>query len=100
VATKIVVDPAKLTSAAAQIDSQAADYQKQYNLLFNQVDGMGQSWQGADNLALVNQIDGFKDDFLAMHNLLMQYSAFLKSCAQAYTSTQQDRISQAKSLTN
>jgi WXG100 family type VII secretion target len=100
VATKIVADPAKLISAAAQIDSQAAEYQKQYNLLFSQVDGMGQSWQGADNLAFVNQIDGFKDDFLAMHNFLMQYSDFLKSTGASYASTQQDGISLAKSLTN
>ena len=96
----IEVDPAKMEAAAIQIDSQASEYERQYNQLFNEVDAMGAAWQGADNIAYVTQIKGFMDDFQQMATLMKQYSEFLKSSAKAYRAVQEDRIAQAKNLTN
>lgn len=72
-----MVDPAKLDSAAAKIDQESADYERLYKAHYTEVDGMGAAWQGADNLAYVNQIKGFMDDFQKMTSLLKQYSEFL-----------------------
>ena len=98
--SKIVVEPEKLKLAAAQIKQQAEDYEQQYNLLFIVVDGLGSVWKGADNIAFVNQIHGFMDDFQKMKQLMIQYAEFLENSAKLYDTTQQDRIAKAQSLTN
>ena len=97
---KIVVDPAKLDSAASQIDSQAADYERLYNQLFSEVSGLGAAWQGKDNTAFVQQIEGFRDDFQQMAQLMRDYSEFLKTSASTYRTTQENVVSAAKSLSN
>ncbi len=99
-ARNIVVDPAKLETASQKMDGMAADYEKQYNQLFSEVDGMGAAWKGADNVAFVSQIKGFMDDFQQMTALLRQYSDFLKTTAQTYRQTQSEVINQAKRLAN
>jgi len=99
-ARKIVVDPAKLTSAAQKMDGMVADYIKQYTLLFSEVEGMGAAWQGKDNVAFVTQINGFKDDFEKMKTITTEYSEFLKKSAERYNTTQTSLESSAKKLTN
>lgn len=99
-ARTIVVDPAKLETASQKMDAQASDYERQYKQLFSEVDGMGAAWQGADNMAFVNQIKGFMDDFQQMVTLMRQYSEFLKQSAKVYKDTQNETITQAKRLTN
>lgn len=98
--SKIIVDPAKLETAAQKMDAQAADYATQYNKLFTEVDGMGAAWKGADNTAYVTQIKGFEDDFRKMHDLLKSYSEFLRQSAKMYRDTQTEIINSAKKLTN
>jgi len=99
-ARKIIVDPAKLETASQKMDAQAADYEKQYNQLFNEVDAMGAAWKGTDNKAFVDQIKGFMDDFQQMKGLMVEYSDFLKKSANAYRETQNNIYNQAKSLRN
>lgn len=99
-ARSITVDPAKLENAASKIDQQSADYERVYKQLFSEVDGMGAAWQGADNIAFVNQIKGFMDDFQQMTALMRQYSEFLNVSAKTYRNTQNEIVSAAKRLTN
>lgn len=99
-ARSITVDPAKLDSASAKIDQQAGDYERVYKQLFNEVDGMAAAWQGADNLAYVNQVKGFMDDLQKMTELMRQYSEFLKMSATTYRNTQSEVINAAKRLSN
>jgi WXG100 family type VII secretion target len=99
-ARTITVDPAKLDTAAAKIDQQSADYERVYKALFSEVEGMQAAWQGTDNLAYVNQIKGFMDDFNKMTSLMKQYSEFLKVSARTYRDTQNEVVNAAKRLTN
>jgi len=99
-ARSIMVDPARLEKAAASIDQQAADYERLYRALYTEVDGMGAAWQGADNLAYVNQIKGFMDDFAKMKAKMDDFSQFLKTSAKTYRTAQNEVISGAKRLTN
>lgn len=96
----INVDPQKLEAAATSIDTQVADYDKNYKQLFSEVDAMAAAWQGVDNLAFVNQIKGFEDDFKAMSAVMTQYSEFLKASAKAYRGTRDNVVEQAKKLRN
>jgi WXG100 family type VII secretion target len=99
-ARSIMVDPARLESAAGKIDQQAADYERIYRQLFSEVDSMGAAWQGADNQAFVTQIKGFMDDLQSMSKHMKDYSNFLKSSASTYRNTQSEVINTAKRLTN
>ena len=99
-ARTIIVTPEQLEIAAGRIETLAGDYQAQYNQLYSRTDALASTWQGEDNTAFVDQISGFKDDFQKMYNLMMQYADFLRKSAQAYRSTQEQVVSQARSLVN
>lgn len=96
--TTIRVEPARLTSTAGQIDNAAAEYQKLYNQLYSDVGAMRSGWQGRDNLAFTDQIEGFRDDFDMMKKLMDEYSLFLKSAAEKYEATQQAIVDGASRL--
>lgn len=99
-ARNILVTPEQLETAAGQIESLASDYQSQYNAMYSKTDALASTWQGEDNQAFVDQIAGFKDDFNKMYTLMNQYAEFLRKSASAYRETQQQVVTQAKSLTN
>lgn len=98
-ASKIVVDPAKLEAVATKVETEAADYRKNYAQLYTEIESLA-SWQGADNLAFVSQIKGFEDDFNNMAKTLDEYVNFLRTSATTYKTTQANVESGAKTLTN
>ena len=99
-AMTIIVDPQKLENAANQITNEAAEYEATYRNLFTEIDNMSAAWQGADNLAFTTQIKGFTDNYQNKKTLMDQYSEFLMNAAKLYRQTQEDRVAQAKNLTN
>lgn len=99
-ARTIQVTPEQLESAAGRIEGLAADYKTQYDQLYSETNAMASSWSGKDNVAFVNQIDGFKDDFAKMHALMLNYADFLRKSAKAYRSTQDTVVSEARKLAN
>ena len=99
-AQKIMVTPEMLEGAATSIEGLANDYKAQYNQLYAETGSLAQTWQGADNLAFVERIDGFKEDLEKMYALMNRYAEYLRTTAKAYRDTQNQVISQAKSLRN
>ena len=97
---KIQVDPARLDSAAGQIEQQTLSYEKNYRRLFQEVAAMGSGWQGKDNQAFVSQIQGFEKDFQQMAALMREYASFLKLSAKTYRQTQDERAQMARRLVN
>lgn len=97
---KINVEPQALEQTATRMEEQCTSYDKTYHQLYSCVDAMQVAWQGSDNLAYVNQIKGFQKDFNQMVILMRQYVEFLRQSAKAYRMTQEDRIAQARALTN
>lgn len=96
----IEVTPSQLDTAAGKIESLAADYKTQYDLLYSETSAMAASWNGEDNLAFINQIEGFKDDFEKMRTLMMEYAEFLKQSAKSYRDTQDAITAAARKLAN
>lgn len=96
----IVVTPEQLESTAGSIEGLAADYQKQYSQLYTETDALASTWNGKDNIAFTSQIDGFKDDFEKMYDLMNQYASFLRRSAKAYRDTQDNVVAEAKKLVN
>ena len=99
-ARTILVTPEQLESAASKILDLAGDYQELYNQFYSKTSSMAQSWEGKDNLAFIDQIDGFKDDFNKMYTLMNQYAEFLQKSAKAYRDTQDAVTADARKLVN
>ena len=99
-ARQIEVTPELLEAAAGRIEGLAGDYQRQYNVLYEKTGAMASTWSGKDNVAYIEQIAGFKDDFEKMHNLMKQYAEFLRASAKAYRETQSTVQTEARRLVN
>ena len=97
---KINVEPQALERSAARLEEQCYAYEKSYRQLYQCVDEMKAAWQGKDNLAYVSQIRGFEQDFIHMVQMMRCYAEFLRSAAQAYRLTQEDRSAKARLLSN
>ncbi len=97
---KIKVTPEELETAAGNIEQWADDYDSQYKALYAKTDAMASSWSGKDNQAYINQIEGFKEDFAKMYNLMNQYATFLRTSAKAYRTAQETIVEQAGKLRN
>lgn len=94
----ISVEPSRLESAAANIESADADYNRIYQAMYAQVDKMSSSWQGKDNTAFVGQIKTFQDDLRQISIIMREYASFLRSSARSYRQAQDEIYSRATKL--
>ncbi len=99
-AKTILVTPEQLETAAGKIESMATDYKTQYNQLYSETNAMRSTWDGKDNVAFVDQIEGFKDDLEKMYNHMQEYVEFLRKSASAYRTTQDAVVAEARKLKN
>lgn len=97
---KIVVEPTQLEQSANHIEERNSIYEKDFMKLYQEIEIMSNAWQGRDNQTYTAQIQGFQKDFQMMITLMRQYTEFLRQSAKAYRSAQDDRVAQARSLTN
>ena len=99
-AKTIQVTPEQLETTAGKIEGLAKEYETQYNQLYAETNAMASTWSGKDNVAFVERIDGFKDDFKNMHTLMNNYADFLRKSAKAYRDTQDTIVKDAQNLIN
>lgn len=97
---KLVVDPPELHKASQKFSQLSEDYTSVYNRLINTAGTMGEAWKAADNLAFVEQINGFCDDLKAMADHLNQASQALEQQAVNYETTRDNNITGVKQLAN
>lgn len=97
---KVSVDPPELHSASQKINQLAGDYSTVYNRLLNAASTMGEAWKAADNLAFVEQINGFCEELKAMTSHLEQAAAALEQQALNYESTRDNNVTGVRQLAN
>ena len=97
---KLVVDPPELHKASQRFQQLSGEYTDVYKRLMNTASTMGEAWKSADNLAFVEQINGFCDDFKAMTDHLDQAAKALEQQAANYETTRENNISSVKQLAN
>lgn len=78
------VDTATVTRTAGVVKTKADEYNQSYTALFATVKDLASSWVGADSTAFTNQIEGFRDDFQRMEQLMRDYAAYLEKVVQTY----------------
>lgn len=96
----ISVEPAQLTSIGGKLEEYANSFDEIYKELLRQAETMGEAWQGADNLAYVEQIKGITTKMNLMVEKLKSASITLKQQAKNYDDKRSDNIAQVKKLNN
>lgn len=87
---KIIISTEDVKGVSRNIEELAVKYHDAFTELYALVDSLAESgmWQGVDNAAYVQQINGFKDDFARMEALMVSYADFLKKAAEGYKTIQ------------
>ena len=94
------VDPVELHSASQRLIQMAADYTTVYNRLMNAATNMGEAWKAADNLAFVDQIQGFCDDLKSMFQHLENGAKALDMQAASYETVRDGNVTGVRRLAN
>ena len=89
-----------MEKASKQLQQHADTYKDIYTKLLRIASTMGSAWEGADNQAFVNQINGFADNLKFMSDHLSQDSKLLHQQKTNYVNRQDDNIAQVKKLRN
>jgi len=97
---RIVVDPPELHAASGTFQQLADEYTTVYTSLLNTASTMGTAWQAADNLAFVDQINGFCTSLNQMVMHLRQASDALKMQATNYEATRDGNKASVRTLAN
>ena len=96
----IRVTPERLEAVSKELHEISISYTEIYTQLLQQAGTMGEAWQGADNLAYVEQINGFCDNLKAMASKFQEAGDVLLVQKNNYVNRQEDNIAQVKKLTN
>jgi WXG100 family type VII secretion target len=97
---RIKVNMTELQHTAQQIDSQIADFEKIYKVMYEMVNHMGNAWEGKDNKEFVKKMNEFRYDLDQLKQLLSEYPKLLVNCANSYSKTQQRLVDRARDLAN
>lgn len=97
---RIVVAPPELHAASGAFSQLAGEYSQVYQNLLNTANTMGSAWQAADNLAFVEQINGFCAALNKMVQHLEQASQALTAQANNYESARDHNVTSVRTLVN
>jgi WXG100 family type VII secretion target len=92
------VTPAQLAQAATRLNGQIQQYNSAYNKIYTEVTTLRGTWSGEANQKFSQQLEGFRDDFIALENLLKQYEQFIRDSARNYDTTEQRLVQDANAL--
>ena len=90
----------EMAKASEKLQSLSETYTEIYTQLLQEASTMGAAWDGADNLAFVEQITGFTDELKAMAAKLVTASQTIEAQRANYVRRQDDNITQVKKLVN
>ena len=89
-----------LGNASKQLQAHSETYTQIYTQLMQEASTMGAAWEGADNQAFVEQINGFTEELKAMAQKLATASQALEKQRANYVERQDLNITTVKKLTN
>lgn len=97
---RIRVTPQELDAASKKLAQLSETYTGIYTQLMQAAGTMGEAWEGEDNLAFVDQINGFNDDLKNMATKLQTASQALEQQRVNYVNTQENNTVQVRKLSN
>lgn len=94
------VDPVELHNKARKLSSLSDEYTTVYNRLLTSARTMGDAWNASDNLAFVEQINGFCEELKAMADHLKQSSLAMDTQAKNYETARDNNATTVRTLAN
>ena len=89
-----------MAKAAQKLQTLSETYTEIYTQLMQEANTMGSAWEGADNLAFVEQINGFTEELKGMAAKLSIAGQSLDKQRANYVARQDTNITQVKKLVN
>ena len=89
-----------MAKASQKLQALSETYTEIYTQLMQEANTRGSAWEGADNLAFVEQINGFTEELKAMAAKLSAASQALDKQRANYVARQDNNITQVKKLVN
>ena len=90
----------EMAKASQKLQELSESYTEIYSQLLQEANTMGAAWEGADNLAFVDQINGFTEELKTMAQKLSVASQALDKQRANYVARQDNNITQVKKLVN
>lgn len=97
---KMTTDTGEMHKASEKLTQQAEEYTSIYTRLLNTASTMGEAWKAPDNLAYVDQINGFLEELKAMTSHIDQSAQALNQQATNYEATVENNVVGVKKLVN
>ncbi len=97
---KMTTDTGEMHKASQKLTQLAEEYTSIYTRLLNTASTMGEAWKAPDNLAYVEQINGFLEELKVMTSHIEQSSQALEQQAVNYEATVENNIAGVKKLVN
>lgn len=88
----------QMSYEAKEIQDAAVEYNNAVNELYKIVDNLSSSWQGTDNVAFANQVNSYKQEIVALGNVVNNYALFLNKTSGSLNDLQGDISSAAGKL--
>ena len=88
----------EIHESASRISQASGDYITSVNDLYERIDGLANSWKGADNLSFVNTVNGYKNDIKTLGDIVNDYAIFLNKSADAINDAQENVANLATKL--
>lgn len=89
-----------MAKASQRLQELSEIYTEIYTQLMQEANTMGAAWEGADNLAFVEQINGFTEELTTMAQKLSLASQALEQQRANYVARQEHNITEVKKLVN
>jgi uncharacterized protein YukE len=83
---------------AKEIHDAAVEYNNAVEDLYKIVDNLSSSWQGTDNITFANKINDYKEEIIALGNVVNNYAIFLNKSSGSLDELQGDISSAAGKL--
>lgn len=97
---KMTTDTGEMRKASQKLTQLAEEYTSVYTRLLNTTSTMGDAWKAPDNLAYVEQINGFLEELEAMTSHIEQSAQALEQQALNYEATVENNVAGVKKLVN
>lgn len=97
----IRVTPEELTNTAAKVDDKAEQYFNHYKALLDWTKEFTTTeYRGEDADTFYQHVEGFRDDFDKMKELMNKYAQYLRDTAKRYLEAEEEAKNQITALQN
>jgi WXG100 family type VII secretion target len=90
--------PEQIRGAGKQLVGDAERYLNSVHQLYETVDNLQASWQGADNVKFATTVNGYKENITALGQVIGNYGVFLQETANSLEKLQAEIAQQAANL--